>query len=143
MIKTPSDAETIQQHFRQLDALLLDVVVNLSHAGDPNVSKVAQDVKHISQSLLFLEKRVSEQTNLKQSQLGALMRVGHAINSSLGLKQALEEVMDSLVALTRAERGFLMLREPSGELSVRLARGLDHVNLEEEEFKVSRTVVGE
>jgi putative nucleotidyltransferase with HDIG domain len=42
----------------------------------------------------------------------------------------------------RAERGFLMLCEPNGELSVRIARGIAHVNLEEESFKVSRTIVG-
>jgi putative nucleotidyltransferase with HDIG domain len=41
----------------------------------------------------------------------------------------------------RAERGFLMLRESNGELSVRIARGVDHVNLEEDTFKVSQTIV--
>ena len=69
------------------------------------------------------------------------MNVGQMINSSLGLKRVLEEVMDSLIALMRAERGFLMLRESNGELSVRIARGIDQVNLDEETFKVSRTVV--
>ncbi|HJQ15241.1 MAG TPA: HD domain-containing phosphohydrolase, partial [Anaerolineales bacterium] len=71
----------------------------------------------------------------------ALMSVGQVINSSLGLRQVLEEVMDSLISLMRAERGFLMLREPDGELVVRIARGIAHVNLNEEAFKVSRTVV--
>ena len=41
----------------------------------------------------------------------------------------------------RAERGFLMLRESDGELSVRIARGIAHVNLEEDAFKVSHTIV--
>jgi putative nucleotidyltransferase with HDIG domain len=41
----------------------------------------------------------------------------------------------------RAERGFLMLREANGELTVRMARGIAQVNLEEETFKVSRTIV--
>src|SRR5512141_2677372 len=108
MIKNSSGAETIQGHFRDLDTSLMDVVVNLSRASDPAASVALQDVKRISQSLLTLEKRVSDQLSLKQSQLGALMRVGHAVNSSLGLKRVLEEVMDSLIALTRAERGFLM-----------------------------------
>jgi adenylate cyclase len=63
------------------------------------------------------------------------------INSSQGLKRVLEEVMDSLIALMYAERGFLMLRESGGDLTVRIARGLDQVDLDEDEFKVSRTVV--
>jgi putative nucleotidyltransferase with HDIG domain len=142
MIKSSAGVETIQQNFHDLDVLLMNVVVSLSSSGDPIAATAVQDVKQISQSLLMLEKRVNEQTSLKQSQLGALMRVGHAVNSSVGLKRVLEEVMDSLIALMRAERGFLMLRDSQGQLSVRMARGLDQVNLDEEEFKVSRTVVG-
>jgi putative nucleotidyltransferase with HDIG domain len=41
----------------------------------------------------------------------------------------------------RAERGFLMLRRPDGELEFETARGIDHVNLDNEMFKVSRTIV--
>jgi putative nucleotidyltransferase with HDIG domain len=69
------------------------------------------------------------------------MGVGRAINSSLGLKRVLEEVMDTLIELMRAERGFLMLRDPNGNLSVRIARGIAQVNLDEAAFKVSRTIV--
>jgi len=35
-----------------------------------------------------------------------------------------------------------MLRESNGELTVRIARGIAHDNLDEESFKVSRTIVG-
>jgi putative nucleotidyltransferase with HDIG domain len=63
------------------------------------------------------------------------------INSSLGLKRVLEEVMDRLIVLMNAERGFLMLREPNGELKVRIARGIDNVNLNEDAFAISNTVV--
>jgi putative nucleotidyltransferase with HDIG domain len=63
------------------------------------------------------------------------------INSSLGLKAVLEEVMDTLIALMNAERGFLMLREPNGELKVGIARGIDSVNLNEEVFSISKTIV--
>ena len=70
------------------------------------------------------------------------MGVGRAINSSLGLNRVLEEVMDTLIALMRAERGFLMLRDSNGELSVRIARGIDHINLDGETFRVSKTIVG-
>jgi putative nucleotidyltransferase with HDIG domain len=133
--------QTIQRHFKDVNTLLMNVVDGLSRSGNPIVSTALQDITRISQSLLMLEQSVNDQLKLKQSQLRALMSVGQVINSSLGLRQVLEEVMDSLISLMRAERGFLMLREPDGELAVRIARGIAHVNLDEEAFKVSRTVV--
>jgi putative nucleotidyltransferase with HDIG domain len=119
----------------------MNVVDKLSRSGNPIVSTALQDITHITQSLLLLEGSVNDQIKLKQSQLRALMNVGQVMNSSLGLRRVLEEVMDSLIALMRAERGFLMLREPNGELNVRIARGIAQINLEGEAFKVSRSVV--
>jgi len=141
MIKSPSDTHAIQRQFKDVNMMLMNVVDGLSRSGNPIVSTALQDITQISQTLLMLEQSVSDQLKLKQSQLRALMSVGQVINSSLGLRRVLEEVMDSLISLMRAERGFLMLREPDGELAVRIARGIAHVNLDEEAFKVSRTVV--
>jgi len=141
MMNTLIDTHAIQRQFKSINMMLMNVVDGLSRSGNPIVSTALQDITHVSQSLLMLEQSVSDQLKLKQSQLRALMSVGQVINSSLGLKRVLEEVMDSLISLMRAERGLLMLREANGELSVRIARGIAHINLEEEAFKVSRTVV--
>jgi putative nucleotidyltransferase with HDIG domain len=56
------------------------------------------------------------------------------------LKTVLAEVMDRLISLTGAERGFLMLKYPDGKLVVEVARGLDRTDLEEEQFAISRTI---
>ena len=141
MIKTPTDIYGIQRQFKDVNILLMNVVDSLSRSGNPIVSTALQDITRISQTLLMLEQSVGDQLKLKQSQLRALMSVGQVINSSLGLQRVLEEVMDSLISLMRAERGFLMLREPNGELVVRIARGIAHVGLDEEAFIVSRSVV--
>ena len=141
MIKNPSDMHAIQRHFKDVNVLLMNVVDSLSRSGNPIVSTALQDITRVSQSLLMLEQSVSDQLKLKQSQLRALMSVGQVINSSMGLRRVLEEVMDSLISLMRAERGFLMLRESNGELAVRIARGIAHVSLDEEAFIVSRSVV--
>jgi response regulator RpfG family c-di-GMP phosphodiesterase len=141
MIKYPSETGTIRQHFKDINYLLMNVLDSLSRSGNPIVSTAIQDITRVSQSLLTLEQHVSEQVGLKQSQLAALMSIGQMVNSSLGLKRVLEEVMDSLITLMRAERGFLMLREAGGNLTVRIARGIAQVDLDEEEFVVSRTVV--
>ena len=141
MTKSPSDSSAIQRHFKEVNSLLMNVVDSLSRSGNPLVSTVIQDITRISQSLLLLEQSVGDQMKLKQSQLRALMSVGQVINSSMGLRRVLEEVMDSLISLIHAERGFLMLRESNGELAVQIARGIAHINLDEEAFKVSKTVV--
>ncbi len=141
MVKSPTDSYAIQRQFKDVTTLLMNVVDSLSRSGNPLVSTAIQDITRVSQSLLLLEQTVGDQMKLKQSQLRALMSVGQVINSSLGLRRVLEEVMDSLISLMHAERGFLMLRESNGELAVQIARGIAHINLDEEAFKVSKTIV--
>ena len=142
MIKSPIDTHIIQRQFKDINYLLMNVVDSLSRSGNPIVSTAIQDITRISQSLLLLEQSVGDQLKVKQSQLGALMGIGRVINSSRGLKRVLEEVMDTLIALMRAERGFLMLRDPKdGMLKPEISRGIDHLNLDEEIIKVSQTIV--
>ena len=143
MFKRPTDIPSIQKSFQDIQTLLKSAAASLSKVDGKDGENIARDVSRVLQSLADLEQSVLDQLKNRETQLGALMGIGRAINSSLGLKRVLEEVMDSLIALMRAERGFLMLRDPSsGELSVPIARGIDHVNLEEESFIVSRTIVG-
>ncbi|MBK9926790.1 MAG: GAF domain-containing protein [Anaerolineales bacterium] len=141
MFKRPTDIPSIQKSFQDIRALLMSATASLAKVGGQESANIIRDVSRIVQSLVDLEQAVSDQLKNRETQLGALMGIGRAINSSLGLKRVLEEVMDTLIGLMRAERGFLMLREPSGELRVRIARGIDHVNLDEEAFKVSGTIV--
>ena len=141
MFKQAVEMQSIQKQFRDIRALLMNVVGGLTRMGNPVVSTAIQDISRTTQSLSDVEQSVNDYLKVRQSQLGALMGVGRAINSSLGLNRVLEEVMDTLIELMRAERGFLMLRKIDGELEVRIARGIAHVNLEEESLKVSRTIV--
>jgi response regulator RpfG family c-di-GMP phosphodiesterase len=88
-----------------------------------------------------LEEKINTVFHLRQNQLEALMGVGHLINSSLGLKQVLEGVMDSLINLMQAERGFLMLKDSGGELVLQIARGMSKGGLQDEAFSGSRTLI--
>jgi putative nucleotidyltransferase with HDIG domain len=142
MYKSLSDVKTIEQQFGDLNVLLMNVMDSLSRSGNPIVSRAIQDLTHVSQSLVKLEQSMNEEMRVEQSQFRALKAVGSVVNSSLGRKRVLEEVMDSLVDLVQAERGFLILRDPiSGGWKPETSRGIDHVNLEAEEFKVSGTIV--
>ena len=141
MIKQAVDVQLIQRQFQDVNILLMNVIDDLSRTGNPIVSAAIQDVTRVSKTVQKLEQGIKDHLQVRQSQLGALMGVGRTINSSLGLERVLEEVMDTLIALMRAERGFLMLREPNGELMVSMARGIAHNNVDDEVLKVSNTIM--
>lgn len=141
MFNRPADISSFQKSFQGLRSLLMGVTANLAKLSAAESADIIREVSRITQSLVELEQAVVDQLKVRESQLGALMRIGRAINSSLGKRRVLEEVMDRLIELMHAERGFLMLKRPDGALEFEIARGIDRINLEEEAFKVSSTIV--
>ena len=73
--------------------------------------------------------------------LVALTDVIQAINSSLELNEVLRIVMDTIIRLTKAERGFLMLRNEEGEFITHIARNWEQTSLEPSESVVSRSII--
>jgi len=71
----------------------------------------------------------------------ALANIGGVINSSLELDEVLRIVMDNIVRLTRAERGYLMLRNETGEMVTRVARNWEQESIKSSEAATSRTIV--
>lgn len=141
MFKRPTDIPSFQKSFQVIRALLVSATGSLARAGGSESASLLRDISRITQALVDLEQGVIDQLKIREMQLGALMGIGRTINSSLGKTRVLEEVMDTLVALMHAERGFLMLKQPDGIMKVEIARGIDQINLEEETFKVSLTIV--
>jgi sigma-B regulation protein RsbU (phosphoserine phosphatase) len=78
---------------------------------------------------------------LSNERLALLYRASQTFVSSLDLDEVLNRVMDEVIAATRAERGFVMLREPDGSLSFRVARGMGHTAIDDPQFQVSRSVM--
>jgi transcriptional regulator with GAF, ATPase, and Fis domain len=90
----------------------------------------------------LLEAVVEERNaNDQQRRLAALYEVSKVLGSSLDLNEVLNQVMDAIIRLTGAERGFLMLFDEGGELEVKAARNVARETLEEEEFAFSRSVI--
>jgi PAS domain S-box-containing protein len=73
--------------------------------------------------------------------LQALADIGRIVNSSLELNDVLRIVMDTIIRLTDAERGFLMLKDEDGELTIRVARNWEQEFVDSSEFAISRTVI--
>ena len=140
-LKTTTEIHSIQGEFQALHTVLLNVMDSLSGSAHPVASAAVQDLSDLTNSLQLLQSKVSEQLNTGQRQLQALVGVGNVINSSRGLEAVLDEVMDTVIALMRAERGLVMLRDTQGEFRVKAARGMDHLNLDGDDFSVSKTIV--
>jgi sigma-B regulation protein RsbU (phosphoserine phosphatase) len=82
--------------------------------------------------------------NLPDRHLATLYEITRKLNSSLDLKEVLDYVMDRVIEVTGAERGFLMLRhEDTGILDFRVARGINKQDLDKPKFQVSRTIVNQ
>lgn len=102
---------------------------------------------HLAQGMSDLEKtltRIARQFEVFENEhanLLALANVGQVINSSLELDEVLRIVMDNIVRLTGAERGFLMLRDTSGQMTSRIARNWSQESINDSELTFSRTIV--
>jgi phosphoserine phosphatase RsbU/P len=79
--------------------------------------------------------------NLSPEHLLALYEITGVMNSSLNFDEALNNIMDSVMLITKAQRGFLMVADDNGELRVLVVKGLDGETLEQEGY--STTIVNE
>lgn len=73
--------------------------------------------------------------------LRLLLNVTQVIASSLAIDEVLEHVIDGVLQVTRAERGFLMMVNPSGRLEFRVARNFDHTALAMEGVTTSSSIL--
>jgi adenylate cyclase len=86
------------------------------------------------------ERLADESTELDR--LRALAKTTRLINSSLEPDEVLNGVLDTAIALTGAERGYIVLRSSStGELRFRAARDLNRQTIDESKFTVSSTIM--
>ena len=134
------EVNTLNQ-FAAIQKDLTRVMVQLTRVENPQVGNINIELTHLIRSMVKLREDVQLRFQTHHGRMKALMEVGSTINSSMGLKRVLEEVMDSLITLMNAERGFLMLRDDSGNFSVRLARDAEHRDLAEDAFVISKSVV--
>jgi serine phosphatase RsbU (regulator of sigma subunit)/pSer/pThr/pTyr-binding forkhead associated (FHA) protein len=73
--------------------------------------------------------------------LWALLEITKALNSTLRLDEVLEKVVEAILALTRAERGMLLLGESVDNLAVRVQRNFD--TTDSEQVRYSSSVVAD
>ena len=75
------------------------------------------------------------------AELATLYEVTQVLNSSLDLDETLDLVMESLIRLTGAERGCLMLHDDQGKLDIHAMRNFQQDTIEPKDLELSHTVV--
>lgn len=97
------------------------------------IKELENSLSRISEILIPFEQRFSH--------LQALAGIGQVVNSTLEIDEVLQFVMDTIVRLTEAERGFLMLRDEQGDMTTRIARNWEQESINKSEFAISRTII--
>ena len=125
--------KALSQSVGQIRSSVLPIRANLP-------SNMLEELSQLESRLYRLGQEVAAFAEERKN-LIALTEIGQVINSSLELDEVLRIVMDNIIKLTEAERGFLMLRDESGQMSTRIARNWEQESLNQSEYAVSRTVM--
>ncbi len=144
----PTGTPTLGKQISDMSKLAADVKALLSSqkellskAGLGFPPGVMDGLSQLRNTLEKLAPTITAQ-EAENDRMLALANTGNVINSSLELNTVLAEVMDTIIRLTGAERGFLMLKDTQGELQFSLGRNVEKESLDSNAFQVSRTVTG-
>jgi transcriptional regulator with GAF, ATPase, and Fis domain len=89
----------------------------------------AQALQALLADLSIGGSETGERPGLGDAPLRRLLRLSRRLNSELRLDVLLDDVMDTAIELSDADRGFLLLRDESGTLQISVARHIDQATL--------------
>jgi class 3 adenylate cyclase len=143
-------SQTTQEHIRdvmkrvtELDAQLRDHLPTLRQRGMTLPARTAGNLTGLHTGLEALNRELTAR-QIQLRQLRALPQTTALINSTLDTDSVLQQVMDTAIQLTGAERGYIMLRSAeSSKMEFRTARGIDRKQLNRDEFIISNTIINE
>lgn len=106
------------------------------------MSRVNNSTTQLVSSMARLNKQVAQLEDDHNNLVG-LAETGQVVNSSLDLNDVLRIVMDTIISLSGAERGFLMLREDTlspNPLVIKVARNWEKEALNHSESTISQSI---
>jgi adenylate cyclase len=124
----------------QLSKLAENVYASLQPPKSTLTPQTTASLAHLAESLSDLSRKIAQREE-ERTNLLALADIGQVINSSLDTDEVLRIVMDTIVRLTGAERGFMMLKDDLGELEMHQARNWEQESLTPPDFEISRTII--
>ncbi len=138
-----SELENLVQQIRDLEGMLRAQHDILRRRNMSLSTGVLERVYYTRQDLETLADQIGEIAT-ELDQLRAVANTTRLINSSLNPDEVLNKVLDNAIALTGAERGYIVLRSSqTGELQFRAARDIHRQNLDETRFTISQTIIME
>jgi PAS domain S-box-containing protein len=142
ILKSPPAQADLKAQLAALKGLLERQAAALTRMKSSHeVTQAQSALLDIQRIVPKLEQAVDVLTHEREA-LTALYESGQAVNSTLDLDEVLGQLMDHIVRLTGAERGFLMLHDDETDrLEFKVARNVDRESIDSESFEVSRTVV--
>ena len=124
----------------ELNRLLDGYFVSTGKMGVHPSIKLYQTKEKAEQDLESVEYN-GRKVVVQLDQLQALTRTSALITSSLELDEVLEAVMDTVVALTGAERAYLMLHQNNKEPEIRAARNWDKETIGDKDVRFSSSIL--
>jgi GAF domain-containing protein len=83
----------------------------------------------------------TENSQPTSDRLALLYRLSRTFNSSLDLNEVLDLVIDEVIKILKAERGFVLLFGPEGSQTFSAARGLDQQTIDDPQSQISQSVI--
>ncbi len=128
---------------KQLEAVFARLLQVLTQNGFQISVDIAGIIQNLYSRLDKTEKQV-QSVGHQLEQLEELLRTFSLITSSLDLDHVLEDVMDTIIRLTGAERAYLMLNnKETNELEMTVARNWDRENIADNDAVFSRSIVNQ
>ncbi|MFQ5743993.1 MAG: SpoIIE family protein phosphatase, partial [Acidobacteriota bacterium] len=93
------------------------------------------DHRNLNEDTRYFRSSAPTAENLRN--LWALLEISKALNSTLRLDDVLNKVIEAVLALTRAERGMLLLGEDADHLLLRVQRNFDTSDLRQTQYSSS------
>lgn len=143
-LRVQEDFSRMSNLFDELDKLVVEQRKNVHTTNSELLDGATRSLNRIllpgRRILDTLERQIKDHEQ-ERMQLRALQEVGSALNSSFNLVEVLNVVMDTMIKITGAERGFLMLMDDeTGELTVQAARNINRQTIQDSS-EVSQSMI--
>jgi adenylate cyclase len=120
---------------------LLADTLNVARAGDLRLAQIGERLRQLDQSVQSSHSSIGT-LQREREMLASLYHIAQVLNSTLELESVLNRVMDKVIEVVKADRGFLMLyNKATHHLEFTIARSKDGTSIPQHEFTISRKVV--
>ncbi|MBL8130468.1 MAG: GAF domain-containing protein [Anaerolineae bacterium] len=135
--------DTTINETRQLEALTERLTQVLTQNGFQIAVDIPGVMRRMTDRLEDTDKQL-KRVGTQMENLEELLRTFSLITGSLELDEVLEDVMDTVIRITGAERAYLLLQDKkTNVLEISVARNWDQKNINDDEAVFSRSVVNQ